>query len=59
MVMFVYQEEIYNKDAEKGKAKIIVAKQRNGPTDDVAVSFVHEYASFENYTAREPEPEAF
>ena len=37
-----------NRDDEslKGKAEIIVAKQRNGPTRDVLLTFLHEYTSF-------------
>jgi replicative DNA helicase len=59
LVMFVYREEVYNKEAEKGKAKIIMAKQRNGPIGDVPLTFVSDYASFENYSGRPAEPDAF
>jgi replicative DNA helicase len=59
LVMFVYRDEIYNKEAEKGKAKIILAKQRNGPTGDVPLTFVSEYASFVNYSGRAPENDGF
>jgi replicative DNA helicase len=55
LVMFVYREEVYNKEAEKGKAKIILAKQRNGPTGDVPVTFQADYASFANFSPRIPE----
>ena len=59
LVMFIYRDEVYNKDAEKGKAKIILAKQRNGPTGDVPLTFVADYASFENYSGRSPENDGF
>ncbi len=59
LVMFVYREEIYNKDAEKGKAKIILAKQRNGPTGEVPLTFISDYASFVNYSGRGPENDGF
>jgi replicative DNA helicase len=59
IVMFVYRDEVYNKEAEKGKAKIIIAKQRNGPIGDVPLTFVSDYASFENYSGRPAEPDAF
>ncbi len=52
LVMFIYRDEVYNKEAEKGKAKIILAKQRNGPIGDVPLTFVADYASFENYSGR-------
>jgi len=59
IVMFVYRDEVYNKEAEKGKAKIILAKQRNGPTGDVPLTFISDYASFENYSPRVGEGEGF
>ena len=57
LVMFVYRPEFYMAHAEKtdpkfieveGKAEIIIAKQRNGPTGIVHLTFVKEYARFEN-----------
>jgi len=48
VVMFVFREEYYKRDDPtlKGKAEIIVAKQRNGPTGDVEMTFLHEYTKF-------------
>ena len=51
VVMFVFREELYNKDLpeeEKGKAEIIVGKQRNGPIGKIDVTFVKDFARFEN-----------
>jgi replicative DNA helicase len=50
VIGFIYREEVYNRDREdlKGKAKLIVAKQRNGPTGDVNLVFLKEYTKFEN-----------
>jgi len=55
IVMFIFREELYKRDDDslKGKAELIVAKQRNGPTGDVQLTFIKEYASFENYSVRE------
>lgn len=57
LVLFVYREYHYNKENEnlKNEAEIIIGKQRNGPTGMVKVSFIPEYASFENldYSHRE------
>ena len=51
VVMFVYREEVYKPDtAEKGKAHIILAKQRNGPTADVPLTFLRESTKFVPYT---------
>ena len=51
LVMFVFRQEMYDRDnpAVKGKAEIIIAKQRNGPTGDVPLTFLHEYTKFVPY----------
>jgi len=48
LVMFVFRQEYYKRDdpALKGKAEIIVAKQRNGPTGEVRMTFLHEFTKF-------------
>lgn len=49
VVMFVYRDEMYNKETEKrGEAEIIVSKHRNGPTDTVELAFLGQYTKFEN-----------
>jgi replicative DNA helicase len=40
-------------DLKKKAAEIIIAKQRNGPTKNVKVTFIERYAKFENYSDRE------
>ncbi|MFC1585423.1 replicative DNA helicase [Fibrobacterota bacterium] len=60
IVMFVFREEQYKNDPGlQGKAEIILAKQRNGPTGIVPLTFVKEYASFTNYSPRNPEQDGF
>ena len=51
-MLFVYREEMYKKDdpAARGKADIIIAKQRNGPTGDVKLTFLHECTKFVPYS---------
>jgi replicative DNA helicase len=44
----VYAEEDGEKEAEKGKATLIIAKQRNGPQGDVPLTFRHEFTRFED-----------
>jgi len=50
LVMFIYREEVYNREREdlRGQAKLIVAKQRNGPIGDVNLVFVHHATKFAN-----------
>ena len=69
IVMFIYREDIYmtpdqwqNQHPDepggahpKGRAEIIVAKHRNGPTGSVQVRWVAETASFQDFLLR-PEP---
>ena len=52
LVIFLFRPYIYSNDEEdRGKAQIIVAKQRNGPTGTVNVTFIDRYARFENLSA--------
>jgi replicative DNA helicase len=48
VVMFVFREEYYNRTdvSLKGKGTIILAKQRNGPTGDVEMTFMSEFTKF-------------
>ncbi len=56
VVCFIYRDEFYNKESEDvGKAELIIAKQRNGPTGTVKLSFQGQYALFGNLTEREEE----
>jgi len=51
VIMFIYRDEVYNKsedNPEKGKAEIIIGKQRNGPTGVANMTFLKEYTCFEN-----------
>jgi replicative DNA helicase len=53
LIVFIYRDEVYNKETkDKGIAKIIVGKQRNGPTGDVDLAFLKEYARFETLEKR-------
>jgi replicative DNA helicase len=46
--MFIYRGDIYEPLHEtNGVAQLIVAKQRNGPTDTIRMSFNKTYAPFE------------
>ncbi len=53
LILFIYRDEVYNptNEASKGKAEIIIAKQRNGPTGPVTLTFIGRHTRFENYAA--------
>lgn len=57
IVMFIYREEYYDKDNPnvKNKAKIIIAKQRNGPTGEVELLFQGSTTKFKNPIKRDLE----
>mgnify|MGYP001464423655 FL=1 len=51
LIAFIYRDEVYNEDStDKGKAEIIIAKQRNGPIFKTTLTFLGECTRFENYT---------
>lgn len=58
VVMFVHREEYYatnQEDREKlrGKAELIIAKQRNGPIGDVPVTWIQQHTRFEDRAKEE------
>jgi replicative DNA helicase len=53
VVAFIHRESYYNRteemsEAEKAKSEIIIAKQRNGPTDTVFLNFIGKFTRFDN-----------
>jgi replicative DNA helicase len=50
VVVLLLREEYYKPDDMdlRGKAEVIIAKQRNGPVGSVNLTFIREYTRFEN-----------
>ncbi len=53
VILFLYRDEVYAKSEEekeqlRGKAEVIIAKQRNGPIGTVPLTFLGQFTRFEN-----------
>ncbi len=50
VVAFIFREEVYKQDDHdlQGKAELIIAKQRNGPTGKVKLAFIKNSTRFES-----------
>lgn len=65
VILFLYRDEVYNKDnpANKGKAEIDIAKQRNGPAGvNVHLAYISHCTRFMNRSDRDyedPDEEVF
>ena len=56
VLLLLHRDDYFNPTEEnRGLAQVIIAKQRNGPTGEVALRFFREFMRFENYT-RSAEP---
>ncbi len=55
LVLLLYREDFYRRDENKSSdvANVIIAKQRNGPTGTIELTFLKEYTRFENLSHRE------
>lgn len=53
VVMLLFREEVYHPtDDNRGRADLIMAKQRNGPVGTIALSFLKEFTRFESLSTR-------
>ena len=55
VILFLYRDEVYNKEAKRGHSEIIIAKQRNGPTGTVDLAFISTCTRFLNMIDRDTE----
>jgi replicative DNA helicase len=57
VILFIYREEVYSPDKEeaKGRAEVIIGKQRNGPIGRVDLTFLGRFTRFANFQ----DPNAF
>ena len=61
VVGFIFREEVYKQDDPdlEGKAELIIAKQRNGPTGTVHLAFIKRSTRFENLANDASPPDAY
>jgi replicative DNA helicase len=54
VILFLYRGEYYNaRDALPGVSELDIAKQRNGPTKRLNLTFLSRYTKFKDYSDRE------
>jgi replicative DNA helicase len=66
VVMFIYRDEVYNKDGDgedafesnAGQAELIIGKHRNGPIDTIRLVWQGQFARFMNYQSEHYAPPA-
>jgi replicative DNA helicase len=53
-VMLLHRPEMYEPGQHEGVVEVIIAKQRNGPTGEVTLTFLKQYMRFEDYAPGVP-----
>jgi replicative DNA helicase len=55
LILFIYREEVYapEKEEARGRAEVIIGKQRNGPIGTIALTFMGQFTRFANALAFE------
>jgi replicative DNA helicase len=51
LILFLYRDEVYNRDPDnpnRGKAEIIIGKQRNGPIGKIDLAFWDKFTTFKD-----------
>ena len=58
LILFLYRDEVYNRaedNPNRGKAEVIIGKQRNGPTGKVELAFLDKFTTFKDLYKGESE----
>lgn len=49
LILFIYRDEVYNRSEDnpnRGKAEVIIGKQRNGPTGKIDLAYLDKFTAF-------------
>jgi replicative DNA helicase len=58
LILFLYRDELYNRSDDnpnRGKAEVIIGKQRNGPIGKIELKFFDQFTTFKELYKGEPE----
>ena len=58
LILFIYRDEVYNRSEDnpnRGKAEIIIGKQRNGPIGKIELAFLDKFTTFKELYRGEAE----
>ena len=56
LVLLIHRDDVYKKTrsgSSDGSAELIIAKQRNGPTGSIYLTFLRDISRFENYASKQ------
>jgi replicative DNA helicase len=53
-VMLLHRPEMYEPGEHPGIVEVIIAKQRNGPTGEIKLTFLKQFMRFENFAVEGP-----
>jgi replicative DNA helicase len=53
-VMLLHRPEMYEPGQAGGQVEVIIAKQRNGPTGEVNLTYIKQFMRFENFAVASP-----
>ena len=58
LILFIYRDEVYNRaedNPNRGKAEVIIGKQRNGPIGKIDLAFLDKFTTFKDLYRGETE----
>jgi replicative DNA helicase len=53
-VMLLHRPEIYEPGQHEGTVEVMIAKQRNGPTGEITLTYIKQFMRFENFAVTSP-----